>query len=121
MWSQEHRQVSGKLQEFRSSRMRRWLSGLWMVINRPPCVSESSSFCLRGVPGGSARGKGWSLRLQRICERCRLARANKLRDCFQSVTLADKVAAPEPLIPAVLSLKQTLCYVRSLYKTVPLG
>ena len=25
-----------------------------------PCVSESSSFCLRDVPGG----KGWSLRLQ---------------------------------------------------------
>ena len=39
--------------------MRRRLSGLWMVINRPPWASESSSLRLRGVPGG----KGWSLRL----------------------------------------------------------
>ena len=91
--------------------MRRRLSGLWMVINRPPCVSESSSFCLRGVPGGSARGQRLEPSLTKICERCRVAGANKLRDCFQSVTLPDKVAAPGPFIPAVLSLKQTLCYV----------
>jgi hypothetical protein len=30
--------------------MRPRLSGLWLVINRPPGVSESSSFCLFLLP-----------------------------------------------------------------------
>ena len=41
--------------------MRRRLSGLWLVINRPPCVSESSSFCLFI----KTDGKSWSFRLRR--------------------------------------------------------
>ena len=76
-----------------------------------PCVSESSSFCLRDVPGGKGQEAKAGAFAYNICERCRVAGANKLRDCFQSVTLPDKVAAPGPFIPAVLSLKQTLCYV----------
>jgi hypothetical protein len=72
----------------------------------PACVSENSSFCVRGVPGG----KGWSLRLQAFVT-IQAASANKLRDCFQSDTLLDEVYRPRTIFPAALSLKQTLCYV----------
>ena len=44
--------------------MRRRLSGLWMVISRPPCVSELQLLPLHFASCIATDGKGWSLRLQ---------------------------------------------------------
>jgi hypothetical protein len=54
--------------------MKRRLSSLWMVINRPPGVNEGSSLCLLARHAG----KGLEPSLTEICERCRFDEAKNL-------------------------------------------